>query len=302
MRPATRTDAEAVLELILARDVADVGHPDFTLEDVLADWSAPGVRLEQDCRVCNVAGRSSLATTGRRNAMSGYVLVKPDHFLDVYVHPEAEGRGLGTALREWGEARAAERGAERVMQFVAGANDRARELLRTAGYADAQHYFRMRAELAGVPAGAPAAVRPFEPARDAEAVHRVVQDAFAEIEGNVPETLAQWRAARVELPGFDPRLWLVLEDDAGVAGVALGRRWENGVGYVDQLAVAPRARARGHGRGLLLALLGAFRAAGLRAAELSVHGTNRGAARLYESVGMRPAWVAERWEKALAGP
>jgi len=286
VRPATPADAEAVLDVILARDVADIGYPDFTLEDVRADWSAPGVQLERDSRV--------------DEAVRGYALVKPDNFLDVYVHPEAEGRGLGTALREWGEARAAERGAGRVMQFVAGANHRARELLRATGYADAQHYFRLRVELDLVPAGAPAAARPFEP-RDVEAVHRVVQEAFDEIDGNVPETLAAWRAARLDLPGFDPKLWLVLDDEQGIAGVALGRRWEGGVGYVDQLAVAPRARALGHGRGLLLALLRAFRAAGLTAAELSVHGTNRGAARLYESVGMRQVWVAERWDKALAG-
>ena len=40
---------------------------------------------------------------------------------------------------------------------------------------------------------------------------------------------------------------------------------------------------------------------GLTRAELSVHGRNRGALRLYESVGMRPTWQAERWEKRL-GP
>ena len=43
----------------------------------------------------------------------------------------------------------------------------------------------------------------------------------------------------------------------------------------------------------------AFRRAGLTHAELSVHGRNRGALALYESVGMRSIWEAERWEKAL---
>ncbi len=69
---------------------------------------------------------------------------------------------------------------------------------------------------------------------------------------------------------------------------------------MDQLAVAARARGRGHGRALLLAAFAAFREAGLTAAVLSVHGRNRSAARLYESVGMRTEWEAERWEKRLA--
>ena len=30
-----------------------------------------------------------------------------------------------------------------------------------------------------------------------------------------------------------------------------------------------------------------------------MHGDNRGAARLYESVGMTASWEAQRWEKAL---
>src|SRR3712207_4003667 len=119
MRPATPADAEAVLDVILARDVADVGHPDITLEDVRADWAAPGVDLERDSRVIEFR-RPVVASAGLPATLHGYCLVKPDDFVDVYVHPEAEGQGLGTALREWAEARAAQRGAERVMQFVAG--------------------------------------------------------------------------------------------------------------------------------------------------------------------------------------
>ena len=34
-------------------------------------------------------------------------------------------------------------------------------------------------------------------------------------------------------------------------------------------------------------------------AELSVQGANASALRLYESVGMTPAWTVERWEKPL---
>ena len=36
-------DADAVLAVIVARDVADLGRPDYTLEDLHADWTLPGV-------------------------------------------------------------------------------------------------------------------------------------------------------------------------------------------------------------------------------------------------------------------
>jgi ribosomal protein S18 acetylase RimI-like enzyme len=287
LRPPADADAEAVLAVILARDVADIGAPDFTLEDLQADWARPGLALTHDARVAGGDGE-----------VRGYAVLLGDDAI-VVVHPEAEGRGDGTILRRWAEARAAERGTAVLRQFAYGSNDGAREHLRAAGYAPAQHYFRLRADLAAVPSAPDAPLRPFDAARDEAAVHALVQDAFAEIDGYEAQPLDTWRAKTIAKAGHDPALWLLLEDEEGLAGVALGERWEADTGYVAELAVAARARGRGHGRILLLGLFDAFRRAGLRHAELSAHGRNRGALRLYESAGMRPTWQAERWEKAL---
>jgi mycothiol synthase len=289
LRPPADVDAEAVLEVILARDRADIGVPDFTLEDLRADWASPGLALEHDARVAARAGE-----------ISGYAALLGDDAV-VIVHPAAEGNGDGTVLRRWAEARAAERGTAVLRQFAYGANDGAREHLRAAGYAPAQHYFRLRADLAGVPPAPDAPLRAFDGTRDEAAVHALIQDAFAEIDGHELQPLDRWRARTIAKEGHDPSLWLLLEDEEGLAGAGLGERWEEGAGYVAELAVAARARGRGHGRTLLLGLFDAFRRAGLTHAELSVHGRNRGALRLYESVGMRPTWQAERWEKPL-GP
>jgi ribosomal protein S18 acetylase RimI-like enzyme len=289
LRPPADVDAEAVLEVILARDRADIGVPDFTLEDLRADWASPGLALEHDARVAARAG-----------AIRGYALLLGDDAV-VIVHPECEGLGDGTVLRRWAEARASERGTAILRQFAYGANDGAREHLRLAGYAPAQHYYRLRADLADVPPAPDVPLRAFDRERDEAAVHALIQDAFAEIDGHEFQPLDRWRAKTIDKEGHDPSLWLVLEDDEGLAGAGLGERWEEGAGYVAELAVAPRARGRGHGRTLLLGLFDAFRRAGLTHAELSVHGRNRGALRLYESVGMRPTWQAERWEKTL-GP
>lgn len=287
LRPPADADAEAVLAVILARDVADLGVPDFTLDDLRADWASPGLALEHDARLA-----------ARDGAVSGYAVLLGDDAV-VITHPESEGEGHGTLLRRWAEARAAERGTAVLRQFAYGSNDRARAHLQDAGYEPAQHYYRLRADLADVPGAPDAPLRTFDAARDEAAVHALIQEAFAEIEGHELQPLEKWRAKTIGKDGHDPSLWLLLEDDEGLVGAALGERWEAGTGYVAELAVAARGRGRGHGRTLLLGLFDAFRRAGLEHAELSVHGRNRGALRLYESVGMRPTWQAERWEKAL---
>lgn len=287
LRAPTDADAPAVLDVIVARDIADVGEPDFTLEDLHADWATPGVVLADDARVAESDG----------GVLEGYALLLGDDAIAL-VHPRAEGRGIGTALREWAEARARERGTAVLRQFVAGAASY--RLLEAAGYEVAQRYYRMRGDLAALGSlGDAAGLRPFE-AADTEAVHAVVQEAFAEVEGFVAQDLEAWTARHLGKDGAEPGLWRVIEDDDGIVAAAVNERWENGEGYVSLLAVPRRARGRGHGRAALLASFDAFRDARLEHAVLNVHGRNRTAARLYESVGMRPVWETQRWEKELA--
>ena len=273
--------------MLLARDVADFGYPDFTIEDLHADWATPGLELERDARVVEHGGE----------IVASSLLLGDDAL--IHVHPDACGRGLGTALREHAEERALERGTAVLRQFIPMGNEAAAPLLLDAGYWPVQHYLRMRIELEDVPRHADGATRAFDRDHDEIAVHALVQECLSEVEGFIAEPLEVWRRQRIEKKRWDPALWLVLEDGEGVVGAALGERWDGGLGYVAQLGVAPRARGKGHGRTLLLALFEAFRADGLRRVELSVHGANRGAARLYESVGMTASWEAQRWEKAL---
>lgn len=273
---------------MVARDIADIGQPDVAIEDVRAFWATPGVDLARDAWVVEAPGGGLVASAQ---------LLGDDAL--IFVHPEACGRGIGSALRELAEERARERGTAVLRQFLPVGNGAATALLMAADYWPAQHYMRMRMPLAEAPEALADGVRGFDRERDELEVHQVVEGAMGEVEGHVAEKLEVWRAQRILKEGWDPSLWLLLHDAEGLAGAALGERWDNGVGYVAELGVAPRARGRGHGRTLLLSLFGAFREAGLETAELSVHGANRGAARLYESVGMRASWEAQRWEKAL---
>src|SRR5215204_5146198 len=269
VRAPEPSDAPAVLDLIVARDIADLGRPDYTLEDVEADWAAPGVDPALDAWLVE-----------DRDGPLGYALLDDRGAALVTVPPASEGRGVGTALREAAEARAIERGEALVRQYVPTSNEAARTHLLGAGYWPAYSYFRMRMELHGAPeppAGVP--VRPFSRGADDAPVHALVEEAMAGVPGNEPRSLESWQAAKVDKQGWDPSLWLLHEDADGLAGVVLCERWEDGVGYVDYLAVASRARGQGLGRALLLHALAQLRAAGLAVAELSVQGENPSATR-----------------------
>ncbi len=282
LRAPRRDEAEAVLAVIVARDVADVGRPDYELQDVLDDWELPEIDLERDVFVVE----------DDDGALVGWAAVD-ERGVRLAVHPDHEGRGVGTLLRGATEARMRERGI-RVRQMVIPANRAAVEHLRAAGYECRHVHQRMRAEIDAVPAPLALPVRRFDLATEGPAVQELIATAFSEIEGNVPQSYASWHADVTTKS--EPAFRLALDDDEGLVAAAVGQRWEDGVGYVALLAVAARARGRGHGRAVLLALFDAFRAAGLTTAELSVAGTNALATGLYESVGMTPDFRAERWE------
>jgi len=290
LRSPKPDEARDVLDLIVARDIADLGRPDYTLEDVENDWASPSVDLQRDAWLA----------VGDGGALLGYALLDDRGAALITVPPASEGRGVGTALREAAETRALERGEALCRQFVPSGNERARALLLDAGYWPAHIYFRLARDLTDLPpAPTEVAVRQFSRGIDDVAVHALIDEAFASIPGNMAQTLESWQAAKIDRQGWDPSLWLVHEDASGLAGIVLCERWEDGTGYIDFLAVAPRAQGQGLGRAMLLHGLHALADGGLTRAELSVQGENASAIALYESVGMGSVATTERWEKPL---
>jgi mycothiol synthase len=279
-----------VLALITACDIEDVGRPDYTLDDVREDWADPAVDLAADTWIVD----------GGDGSVAAYALCRGDS-QEVYVAAAQRGAGLGSALLAQVEARAAET-ARPLRQFIAASNAAAAVLLTSRGYAPTHHYWRMSMQLDAEPAEPQwpdgIAVRGFQVGEDDRAVHALVQAAFAEIEGNIHHDYDEWRTRSIETAVFDPALWFVAEADGALAGVLLGEVWaEDDLGWVGQLAVDPPWRGRGLGRALLLNALADFRRRGLTLAALSVHGGNDRASHLYESVGMRPAWRHDRYDR-----
>ena len=268
VRPPEPGDAAAVFELIVARDVADLGHADYTLGDVEADWASPGVDLAHD---------AWLVEEG--DALLGHALLDERGTAMVTVPPAAEGCGVGTRLREAAVARASTRGEAVVHQYVPAANAAARTHLRRSGYRLEYRYLRMRIDLAQAPDPPPdVPVRAYVRGADDRPVHELVEAAMADVSGSLPLSLDAWRAVKLDKAGWDPRCGSSTRTPRG----------------------SRASRRRGVGHALLLHALATLRAAGLTVGELFVQSDNAGAARLYESVGMHPAWTSERWDKALA--
>jgi ribosomal protein S18 acetylase RimI-like enzyme len=275
VRRTRSADAASVLAVLVARDVADIGRPDVSMADVVADIERP----EADAFVAEAAGaiRGAAVLDG-----AGAIIA---------VDPAFEGRGAGTALREAVERRGRERGLPERQAIVAG-NETARAHLLAAGYRRDSEHPRLRGPLDGALEADPRVTR-FDLDADGVEVEELMAEGIASLGFRAERSYDAWRA-HVER-ALDPAFRLCVRDAEGIAGAVVGERWDDGVGYVEELAVRPRAQGRGYGRALVQTLLVAFRDAGLTTAELSVRSTNAPAIALYASLGLREAFRQERW-------
>ncbi len=289
LRPPEPGDAEAVLAVLVARDMADLGAPDFTLEDLRDEWQASEFELAVDAIVAQAPSGELVA----------YAAVRRPGVLAV-VAPAHEGQGIGTRLLAWAESRERELGRAVHVQWVAGANAEASRLLGAAGYSVVRRYWRMTRSLAEPSAQETCPgfeMRPPDPDHDAPALHAVDAASFSANADYRPESLAAFTEEHLQSHDLDPELSIVAEHAGAVAGFLLARRWPESVGYVDILAVHPDHQHRGLGRALLRTAFARFAAAGLREAQLGVASDNPRALRLYERVGMTPRFRADTYER-----
>ena len=292
LRAPVPDDAPAALAVLVAREVADFGVPDYTLEDLLDEWRGSDLVLATDARVIEADGRIVAYGATRR---PGTLAV---------VAPEFEGRGIGARLLQWAEARERERGSERHRQWIAASNERAQALLRAAGYARARCYWRMACQLDeiaqadGPPTGV--GLRPLDVDGDAVAVHALDAISFAAAPDHESMSLEEFREEHLRAHDLAPELSRVAELGEDTVGFLLARRWKDeAVGYVDILAVHPDQQHRGLGTALLREAFVRFAAAGLKQAQLGVASDNPRALRLYERVGMKQRFQFDTYERPI---
>jgi mycothiol synthase len=282
-----------VLRVLHARDMADLGAPDFTLEDLLDQWRASDFELRSDAVV---------AVDGA-GAIIGYAVLVIFGALAV-VDPAREREGIGSALLEWTERRARHAGVDVLRQWVAGENAGGHDLLTRAGYRQVRSYWRLARSLEpGYREPHPVSgvtVAPIDPEVDARALYEAHEAAFATNADHEPGSFEAFRDRHLRAHDFDPTLSRVARRGNRIVGFVLCRRWASeGAGFIDLLGVDPRERGRGLGAMLLMCAFASFAAAGLREAQLGVASDNPGALALYERVGMAQRYRTDVLEKPV---
>jgi mycothiol synthase len=220
------------------------------------------------------------------------------------VHPDLQGRGLGSALLELAEARARELGAGAIRNDVFARDQTAGALLESRGYRPVRRYYEMRIELGDEPPPEPEwpeglAVAPFRDG-DGPAFHAALGESFEEEWGHAPLEYEEWRRARIDADDFDPDVWAIVRDGDDVAAVVRCDVFRYGGGWVAALGVRKPWRRRGVGLALLQHVFRVFHSRGERSVGLGVDSENpTGATRLYERAGMHVETESVTFEKSL---
>jgi ribosomal protein S18 acetylase RimI-like enzyme len=303
-RPAEIADLESIYALSHLYDRTWIGEEEYSLNDIRAIWTEPGVNLAED----------SVLVFDRTGRLIASLLLQQQRYARFHValrlSPEHDDPRIGDYLIAQAENRARERmvSAEANTRVTLNAsftrNDRDGQACVTrAGLKEIRRFWRMEIELNEAPA-APVwpegiVLRPYVGERDERAVFEVIDTAFQDHWGHIPNRYEEWRHWTVERANFDPTLWFVACEGEQIAGGAFCLDM-GGHGWVDDLAVLRPWRGQGLGMALLLHAFGEFYRRGRQKVGLNVDSQNlTGALRIYQRAGMHRTRERISYEKEL---
>jgi ribosomal protein S18 acetylase RimI-like enzyme len=308
VRPPTRADATALLEVVHADEIAATGRVVTTHSDVEETLSPTVTTLVDDQWVAlDVYGQPAVWVALNDHGDTVFQDV------EAYRHPARADEAVRRALVARAHARARDRarGAGLTEAYVLTGCDVADEAmastLRSLGMEHRRTFRRMHLDLSdGVPGprDVPGVVlAPFDGTDQAwRDLHAVMEAAFADHFAYAPMSAERFRAATEADPSPDRDLWRVamLGEQMVGAVVTSGRNAESGGGYVRELGVLPSLRGRGIGAALLTQTFTDYRALGRTWVQLAVDTENgSGAVSLYEAVGMRSDREVHAYMRAL---
>jgi mycothiol synthase len=300
LRPPAVDDVPALLALTHASDIAAMGEPDFTVDDVHEALADPFGIVALDSSGTIVGwGYPHNPGGGRRD------------FIEVYVWPS---RGLpaqrpllallmdrmreraASLLHDPYEVRAGAIPTE--TPYIAALTD--------AGFVFVKQHARMQMPLGAVetpPAPDGVSLRPVRAEDEAEmrAFHAVIEEAFLDSDHPSPAYDGWRREVDAETTlSFDE--WFVASVDGRIVGVLQSS--DSGLpddeGWVKRLAVLRPYRKRGVGEALLRRAFAVYASKGRSKAGLGVDLANpTEAARLYYAVGMKPLYQANIYRTSV---
>lgn len=285
-RPVRRADLPAVHRIVATYEQQLLGEPLIELEDLEVDWQRPSFDAERDSVLvldeADVVAWGALQ--GARRATAS-------------VHPDAWGRGIGSALVDWCSRLVREQGGATVGQTVPDADAAAAALFSSRGWSPlwTSWVLELPPGASIPPRDLPSgyALRTSRPDQDARAIYEVIEVAFGEWPNREPTAFGDWAANVVERPGFEPWQLLLAVRDEHVVG-ACYVTVSGASGWIQQLAVDRAHRGRGIAQALLSAAFSTARDRGARRCELSTD-SRTGALALYQRLGMRVRWSFTHW-------
>lgn len=312
-RPATLDDVEAATELANAYNIALTGRPTIEAGEIRSEWEGPAMSLPEN----------TIAVFAPDGAMAGLAEVwdsEPhvSYFVYAEVHPAHQGRGIGSLLATWAEARGrqllarAPEDARIILKQFRMTDDRAaaRHLL-DQGYVLVRHNLRMSIDFDGPPALPTLPdgliIRPFVRGKEERAMLLAIREEFRDhwgwVEQPLEEDYRDWVHYLETNPTCDPSLFLVVVEGEEIVGTSVCQTsWpeDPDAGWIHSLGVRRQWRRRGIALALLQQSFVELHRRGKRSAKLGVDAESlTGATRLYEKAGMHMERQFAFYEKEL---
>jgi mycothiol synthase len=264
LRTPRTNELDAILRLAAQCETAVCGSPDpAMLEGVRVTWQKADFDPARDAVLAVMAS----------GQIVGYAHVGANtpeqQYMFACVHPTVTGRGIGSALLSFAEARVGERTVTvpprarvTLSQWLDGPNEAAHTLLAAAGYRAARHIWGMEITLgdmspqaARMPQGLH--VRACATEADLRAAYAAMEEAFQDHWSYAPRSFEQFSRSMIDVDSFDASLWFLALDGDEVAGIALGEILPDR-GWVNELGVRRPWRRHGLGIALLRHAFGEF--------------------------------------------